>query len=265
MKNILLLVHDDAGQEARLQVALDVTRAVSGHLECLEVLHLPILTMGTFTDGAEALALAEIQRVQRELREQIEQHLAQEDVPWSFGQSFERPVDALAHGADLADLIVLSARLEDEGVVEARPQPLPLKAGRPLLAVPPTVRGLALDKPALVAWDGSDSSVEAVHAAVPLLRHAASVVVMVVDPRQGAMPMEDIATYLSRHGIVPELVERRSNDATVAAVLRDHVHALDAGFLVMGAYGTGRIAQRIFGGITRTMLATSPVPLLLAH
>ena len=28
MKNILLLIHDDPGQEARLQAALDITRAV---------------------------------------------------------------------------------------------------------------------------------------------------------------------------------------------------------------------------------------------
>jgi hypothetical protein len=28
MKSVLLLVHDDAGQEARLQAALDVVRAI---------------------------------------------------------------------------------------------------------------------------------------------------------------------------------------------------------------------------------------------
>ena len=32
MKNILLLIHDDQGQESRLQVALDVTRALGGHI-----------------------------------------------------------------------------------------------------------------------------------------------------------------------------------------------------------------------------------------
>ncbi|MDC8753980.1 universal stress protein [Erythrobacter sp. sf7] len=266
MKNILLLVHDDPGQESRLQVALDVTRAVGGHLECLEVRDLPMLALGNYAGGAEALALAEVERAQRALRVAIEQRLGGEDVPWSFGQSFDRPVDALSRGADLADLIVLSARLADEDTDggDASPQPLPLRSGRPLLAVPPAVRGLALDKPALVAWDGSGPSIEAVRAAVPLLRHAAGVVVLEVDPPSGVMPMEDIATYLSRHGIVPELVERRSDD-TIAAVLRDHVRAIDAGMLVMGAYGAGKLAQSIFGGVTRTMLSTSTVPLLLAH
>ena len=38
MKNILLLVHDDHGQEARLQAALDITRAVEGHLTCVDAI-----------------------------------------------------------------------------------------------------------------------------------------------------------------------------------------------------------------------------------
>jgi len=265
MKNILLLVHDDPGQEARLQAALDVTRAVDGHLECLEVRELPMLAMGSYAGGAEAMALVEIERAQHELRAALERRLQDEDVPWSFSHSFDKPADALARGADLADLIVVSARLEEgEAASEVRPQALPLGAGRPLLAVPPAARGLALDKPALVAWDGPGPSVEAGRAAVPLLHHAAGVVVLAVDPSPAAMPPEDIATYLSRHGIVPELVERRS-EGTIAAVLRDHVRAIDAGLLVMGAYGTGRLAQAIFGGVTHTMLRTSPVPLLLAH
>ena len=41
MKNVLLLIHDDAGQEARLQAALDVTRALEGHLTCLDVAIVP--------------------------------------------------------------------------------------------------------------------------------------------------------------------------------------------------------------------------------
>ena len=37
MKSILLLIHDDEGQEARYQAALDVARTVEGHrLKILE-------------------------------------------------------------------------------------------------------------------------------------------------------------------------------------------------------------------------------------
>jgi len=43
MKNILLLIHDDAGQEARVQAALDITRAVEGHLTCIDVTPYPLV------------------------------------------------------------------------------------------------------------------------------------------------------------------------------------------------------------------------------
>ncbi len=43
MKNILLLVHDDEGQEARLQAALDLVRTLDGHLVCLDVTPFPVM------------------------------------------------------------------------------------------------------------------------------------------------------------------------------------------------------------------------------
>ncbi len=264
MKNILLLVHEDDGQEARLQVALDAARAVGGHLECIELREFPVLAFGAFAGSAEGLAIAEIDRLQRELRLRLERRLAEEDVPWSLGQSFSRPAEALADGADLADLIVLSSRLEDGGDAQTRPEALPLRAARPMLAVPPAARSLRLDQGALIAWDGSSAAIEAVRGAVPLLRSATSVTLVEIDPPAGRMSMQVIATYLSRHGVVPHLIERQRRE-TIAATLIDQINATDPGFLVMGAYGNSPLAEAIFGGVTRTMLATCPIPLLMAH
>ena len=55
MKTILVLLHDDGGQEARLQVALDLSRALDGHLICLDVTQLPIMASGeTVFDSGQA-------------------------------------------------------------------------------------------------------------------------------------------------------------------------------------------------------------------
>ena len=45
----------------------------------------------------------------------------------------------------------------------------------------------------------------------------------------------------------------------------DQALALDADLIVMGGYGHSRVGEFIFGGVTRDMLKTSTVPLLLAH
>ena len=57
MKNILVLVHDDDGQEARLQVAFDIVRAVRGHLTCVDVVTVPVFVGEYMGVGGDALLL----------------------------------------------------------------------------------------------------------------------------------------------------------------------------------------------------------------
>lgn len=268
MKTILLPLQPDPGREARFQIALDATRLLDGHLECVDVRGQTMPMMGDFGGEAAALALVAFRQAEQagqEERAHIEQRLMNEDVRWSLTDSCDTLSHALDQNADLADLVVISGRLGEAGETgSAHPQSLPLKLRRPLLAVPPDARELTLDRGAVVAWDGSQQALEAVRSAIPLLARSAAVTIVEVDAPGDAIPMEAIAVYLSRNGIVSDLVQRRSQ-GTVAATLRDHVQASNAGLLVMGAYSTSSLAQAIFGGITRTMLATSPVPLLLAH
>ena len=57
MKNVLLLVHDDDGQELRLQASLDLVRALDGHLTCVDVPPPPIVAEEYYdgvADNAEA-------------------------------------------------------------------------------------------------------------------------------------------------------------------------------------------------------------------
>ena len=61
MKNVLLLVHDDVGQEARLQVALDLTRALDGHLSCVDVVELYYQNDGMHGGGGTNVLLADEQ------------------------------------------------------------------------------------------------------------------------------------------------------------------------------------------------------------
>lgn len=264
MKNILLLIHDDQGQESRLQVALDVTRALGGHLECLDVLALPLIVSGEYSAGSEAVLIAAERERDSANRASLEGRLANEDVPWSMGESYGTFVEALTQASDFADLIVVSSRTEAQK--ENRPylESLPLKAARPILAVPPGCLGLDPEGCALVAWDGSRPCSEAVRAAVPLLQRAGQVVLLEVNQPRGALAMTQVATYLSRHGVATELVER-TTAGRVADIILDQARHCSAEFIVMGAYGMPRAAEAVFGGVTRTMLLESQVPLLLAH
>ena len=41
--------------------------------------------------------------------------------------------------------------------------------------------------------------------------------------------------------------------------------AIQASYLLMGAYSHSRIGEYVFGGVTRTMIAESTIPLLLGR
>jgi hypothetical protein len=81
MKNILVLIHDDSGQEARIQAALDVARAVRGHLTCLDITAImPFVDESIGVSGGATLM--EMERLNEcANRARLEPRIRNEDVP----------------------------------------------------------------------------------------------------------------------------------------------------------------------------------------
>lgn len=84
MKNVLLLVHDDAGQEARLQAALDLTRYLSGHLTCLDIVIIPVLAGSEYYPDAELMLLQDARKREEVNAGHIKARLQAEDVAWNW-------------------------------------------------------------------------------------------------------------------------------------------------------------------------------------
>ncbi|HEV8677933.1 MAG TPA: universal stress protein [Stellaceae bacterium] len=138
------------------------------------------------------------------------------------------------------------------------------QSGRPVLlapAEPPSGIGYVV----AVAWNGSPQAVRALAASLPFLEKANAVSLITAgdaDP-DDARPIID---YLAWHGVAAE-------PHTVAAVagrhggrvLLDAARDAAADLLVMGAYGRAPWREQLFGGATRAVLATMPLPLLLMH
>ena len=102
MKNILVLVHKDAGQEARLQAALDLTRALDGHLICLDVVEVPTVA-GDFEESyAQSLMIADEQEREEKNRERIEARLANEAFLWYV----DRVLGPDAHGGPQGRMLI---------------------------------------------------------------------------------------------------------------------------------------------------------------
>lgn len=266
MKNILLLVHDDEGQEARLQAALDLTRALEGHLSCIAVTEPPVV-VGDFygTAGmATAAVVAEDQEREAANKAALGARLEKEDVSWSWADVSAGISQGVLEAATLADLIVLNRQLDTENYPDMHDiTSYILVYGRsPVAAIPEKYQKFETGR-AFIAWDGSNSCAATMRASVPLLKLADEVRLFTVNEKGGANP-DDAAEYLSRHGIHAsvETVEKGTQGPQQLIVAASENFRAD--YILMGAYGRGRLRET-FGGVTKTMLSTSRVPLILGH
>jgi hypothetical protein len=128
----------------------------------------------------------------------------------------------------------------------------------PVLVVPPGFEGPTGNVIA-IAWKDDDRAPKAVRASLPLLCQAREVHVLCADARASVPPI------LAEHGIEAEAHRVPDGpDATGDRILRT-AHQLGADLLVMGAFAHGEWRERMFGGVTRTMLADSDLPVLMRH
>jgi nucleotide-binding universal stress UspA family protein len=75
----------------------------------------------------------------------------------------------------------------------------------------------------------------------------------------------EAAQWLSRHDIGADVHEWPAKGRRVSVALLHAAAELSAACLVMGAYGHSRLRETVLGGTTRELIATTTVPLLLAH
>lgn len=266
MKNILLLVHDDEGQEARIQAALDLTRALDGHLTCIDVAELPIALEGDYYSGAGQAALTEA-NCEREANNKavIEKRLANEAVSWTWLDTVDSIAAAVVEAASLSDLIVLNRKLEARHLPNMHEiaSNVVMQARKPVVAVPETITRMPLGR-ALIAWDGQSSCEATVRACVPLLALAEEVEIFTIrDGSEGTDPTE-AAEYLSRHGIHATVQTIDDSRTAKDKLISEECARWSADYVVMGAYGRGRLMET-FGGVTKRMLATSERPIVFGH
>lgn len=142
-------------------------------------------------------------------------------------------------------------------------------SGRPVIMVPPEWKTGPIGKSILVAWKPTREATRAVADADDLLMEAGSVSVVTVDAKQsqgyGAQPGADITAHLAFRGAKVQLFNIDSMDRSETRAILDQAHAIGADLIVMGGYGHSRLSEMVFGGVTREMLRTADIPVLMSH
>ncbi|QJQ32012.1 universal stress protein [Sphingomonas lacunae] len=266
-----ILVHADGhnANEGRLQSALDLCRAVQGHV----TLHIntPLqrfVAMDPFGGVfLSADAIADAQAHDAQLVDRFAERLGHEDVSWNIETSSGELVDGLTSSARLADLIIVSlpATGETSAGTAAPVGGIAVSARCPVLALPAAAARFPVEGKVMVCWDGGHESANALRAAIPLLALASRVDVVTVTEKSDGFPSTQALRYLSNYGIHAELHERERQQLSIEEVLDNAAAELGSDWLVLGAYGHSRLRETLFGGVTRFFIESGNRPLLLAH
>lgn len=177
------------------------------------------------------------------------------------------PVAELAAHSRFADLTVLGRAGLARQAAAPLSEVLAVAGFGPCVLVPVNADP-APPRRVVVAWNGSAQAKRAVEDALPLLKQALEVQLLVLGEEAewlAACASEQMVRRLARHGVNATLriaprASPREADLLAAACATFH-----ADLLVMGAYSHSHAREAVLGGATRAVLAGFPIPVLLSR
>jgi nucleotide-binding universal stress UspA family protein len=182
----------------------------------------------------------------------------------SFASITGREDDLVAQQARLADLTVVPHPEAGEDISSSDALHAVLfDSGRPVL-IAPMVVPTTIGKRICIAWNGTAESAAAVLGALPWMQRAEAVRILTAEGYQRRGPAApELAAYLAMHHVHAEVSTFTPVDKDVGkGVLAAAMH-FNADLLAMGAYSHSRLRQLILGGVTRSVLENSTLPVMM--
>lgn len=273
-----ILVHADLSIHAprRIRVAAALARAEGAHLVGAAMTDIARVTRLIVADAAAdvnrtvPIGLTDI--LKENARQALDRFtlLAQEAGVASLEPRMldDSPGDGLVQQSRFADLVVVSQTDPAHrvgGVAPDLPEYVLLHSPRPVLLVPFAGQYADnLDGNAVAAWDGSLEASRALAHGLPLLKRAREVTVAQFDSIELVAQAPPLAQWLARHGVQAK-VHAHEGDIHEGDALLSLAARLQADLIVMGAYGHARMRELLLGGVTRTVLKSATVPVLMSH
>ena len=115
MRNILLLAHDDTGQEARISAALDLRHALGGHLLCVDVTIIPREVTDYVGMGGSALLLADEELNEARNAARLRERFTRDNVSFDWVDATGDLATCIRDASGLADLVVANRQLDRHG------------------------------------------------------------------------------------------------------------------------------------------------------
>lgn len=273
---------NDRSLTASLSAALPIARTYRSHIQCFHVLeeatHAPAIEVGWSADmvATHDQAAAELATnmskvflefcADQNIEVEEPQHvMSPPQLAASWLQARGIGEDRYPAYSRMADLIVLARQAEphSDGANHYE-EALVSHSGRPVLLTPPTPP-LTLPGHPVIAWNGSREAARALALATPFLEHASDVTVVTVGDLSAELATaEDVAVNLQRQGI-KATARTYAKEGSILETIYSCAEDVRGDLLVLGAYSHAQWREILLGGVTRKVLNSGNLPVLLAH
>lgn len=276
-KTILTVLESETGLATALPAALTLAAHHEAHLRVL-CLGIDQTQAGLYMAGAASMITQETLSFAR--NEALALEARAQEMLSGAGLAYDLET-ALVQSAALGTVVARAARFADlvvqslpygEGlhpdapaIVEAA-----MFAGRaPVIVLPAGKLPTLPPRRVVIAWNESTESLTAARRALPYLKAADLVDILIIDPDRHmaglAEPGHDLALMLTRHGVRAQVSVIAQTTPRISDQIHRYLVEQGGDLLVMGAYGHSRLREAILGGATRNLLAEAHLPVLMAH
>jgi nucleotide-binding universal stress UspA family protein len=274
LKDIVVNLSGRAAQDFATDYATSIAATFGAHVAGIAFLYEPVIPDGTL--GGIPVDLIELQREENSKAANAAVGRFEAATKTAGVSAETRVLDATLGGA--AALFGQIARRFDVAVVgqaqrehgasdELMIEGALFESGRPVVVVPYIQKqGLTLDR-VLACWDGGRMSARAIADAMPFLERAKAVDIVIVteERKNDEITGANMTEHLARHGVTANVKRIARGDLAIADVILDYAADSGADFMVMGGYGHSRLREFILGGVTRGILGSMTVPVLMSH
>jgi len=277
-KDIMVAMTRSSSDASALKAGIALARKADAHLSVVIPVEFPVPVpnewgvypyqmYSAFYD--DALKNAEV--LAGQLREQLDKEALRFDVRVESTVLMTGAQTCSMH-ARYSDLAIVGAVAPGEKNYPAETyfMELLMNSGRPILRIPQTQETDFNFDRILIAWQPCREATRAVHDAMPFLKQAKSVEILIVDPKvgenaHGEQPGADIAAHLARHDLKVNVITQPVMGDTVGAAIAKYAKQTDVQLLVAGGYGHSRFREFMLGGVTKELNSHAAIPVLFAH
>jgi nucleotide-binding universal stress UspA family protein len=269
-KDILVFLDDGKSNEVRIQTAIYLAKSHGATLtgvsiELMRPEHLRVQD----EDAAELHMKQFAEQLTREFQETMDKQGIEAStiiIPGKVSGA-SREMARLARNFDLVMLRQPNPDKENYDSLKEFAEDVMLHCGRPIFFMPYIGVHRIPCRKAMISWDGSPGATRALHDSFPIISKSEEVYILVVESKKAneeEVMIDELLEHLERHGISAKPLYVKPAYEIQTTIL-NHIADYDIDILIMGGYGTPSFRQKIFGGVTSSILSSMITPILMSH